>query len=267
MNPVEIQNQQKIRALDGYRLLHRLFSEQCAVEPGEQITLRRDVSGESLQSPFDPGAGYSGHKGKGYQAQITKTCEPENAVQIITHAAMESAAQSDADSPVRDTEELEARGLKPDTVAATFTKEQCARCDLRNICGVKRSKQGYALRCQRSRMATSKRRIAEKSQEFKNVYAARAGIEAADSELKRAHGLGRLRVRGHPAVECAVFIKIAACNIKRYMRARIEQARQCARAAKQACAAMGRQNAPTRAANRLTALVFRGSVIRLCFAA
>lgn len=329
----------KIRALDGYRLLHRLFSEQCAVEPGEQIILRSDVSGESLQSPFDPDAGYSGHKGKGYQAQITETCGPENAVQIITHAAVESAAASDAESPVRDTEELEARGLKPDTLladtaycggdndvalrdmgvaligpaagkepgantarigafettgnlrgitrcpagnepesgsydpdydtlTATFTKDQCARCDLRNICGVKRSKQGYALRCERSRMATSKRRIAEKSEEFKNAYAVRAGIEAANSELKRAHGLGRLRVRGRPAVDCSVFMKITACNIKRYMRARIEQARQCAKAAKQACeAAIGRQNAPARGPGRLVALLFRRSALRLRFAA
>lgn len=322
----------KIRTLDGYRLLHRLFSEQCSVEPGEQIILRSDVSGESLQSPFDPDAGYSGHKGKGYQAQITETCEPENAVQIITHAAIESAAASDAESPVRDTEELQARGLKPDTLladtaycggdndvalrdmgvaligpaagkepgantaqigafettnnlrdvtrcpagnqpessaydpdydtlTANFTKEQCAHCDLRNICGVKRSKHGYALRCERSRMATSKRRIAEKSEEFKKAYAARAGIEAANSELKRAHGLGRLRVRGRPAVECAVFMKIAACNIKRYMRARIEQERQRARGAKQtAAAAIGRQIAPASDAGRRSALVSRLSV-------
>jgi hypothetical protein len=329
----------KIRALDGYRLLHRLFSEQCRVEPGERITLRSGVSGESLQSPFDPDAGYSGHKGKGYQVQITETCGPENDVQIITHAAVESAAQSDAESPVRDTEELEARGLKPDTLladtaycggendvalrdmgvdligpaagkepgantaeigtfettnnlrgitrcpagnepessaydpdydtlTATFTKEQCARCDLRNICGVKRNKRGYALHCQRSRMATSKRRIAEKSEAFKTAYAARAGIEAANSELKRAHGLGRLRVRGRPAVECAVFMKIAACNIKRYMRARIEQARQRATGAKQAgAAAFGLQNAPARIPGRLAALVFRRSAFCLRFAA
>ena len=329
----------KARALDGYRLLSRLFSEQCAVEPGERITLRSDVSGESLQSPFDPDAGYSGHKGKGYQAQITETCEPENAVQIITHAAVESAAASDAESPVRDTEELEARGLKPgalladtaycggdndvalrdmgvaligpaagkapganaaqigafettndlrgitrcpagnepessaydpdyDTLTAAFTKEQCARCDLRNICGVKRRKQGYALHCKRSRMATSKRRIAEKSEEFKNAYAARAGIEAANSELKRAHGLGRLRVRGRPAVECAVFMKIAACNIKRFMRARIEQARQRATGANQAAApAFESQNAPARVPGRLIALALRRSAVCQAFAA
>jgi hypothetical protein len=329
----------KIRALDGYRLLRRLFSEQCSVEPGEQITLRSDVSGESLQSPFDPDAGYSGHKGKGYQAQLTETCEPENAVQIITHAAVESAAASDAESPVRDTEELHARGIKPDTlladtaycggdndvalrdmgvaligpaagkdpgadaaqigvfettnnlrsvtrcpagnqpensaydpdydtITAIFTNEQCARCDLRNICGVKRRKQGYALCCERSRMATSKRRIAEKSEEFKKAYAARAGIEAANSELKRAHGLGRLRVRGRPAVECAVFMKIAACNIKRYMKVRIEQVRQCAIDAKRAAAtAISRQNAPASDAGRRSALVFRLSALSLGLAA
>jgi hypothetical protein len=208
-----------IRDLDGYRLLHRLFSEQCAVEPGEQITLRRDVSGESLQSPFDPGAGYSGHKGKGYQAQITETCEPENAVQIITHAAVESAAQCDAESPVRDTEELEARGLKPDTLLA-----DTAYCGGDNDVAL-RGDMGVAL------------------------IGPAAGKDPG----------------ANTAVECAVFMKIAACNIKRYMRARIEQARQCARAAQQACVAgFVRQNAPARVAGRLTALVLRG--LALCSA-
>ena len=38
-------------------------------------------------------------------------------------------------------------------------------------------------------------------------------------ELKRAHGLGRLRVRGGLAVRLAVFLKTTACNVKRMVRA------------------------------------------------
>jgi len=64
-------------------------------------------------------------------------------------------------------------------------------------------------------MATALRREHEKTEAFKKTYAMRAGIEGTNSELKRAHGMGRLRVRGQPAVEFAVFMKVLACNVKR----------------------------------------------------
>lgn len=288
----------KIRALDGYRILERLFSEQCEVEAGDRIIVRDNVAADSLQSPFDEGAGYSGHKGKGYQAQIVETCDPANDTQIITHVAVESAAESDAGALVPAVEALDERGLKPeemiadtaycggendvalrdegvtltgpaagkeparasglagfetggdlksvlscpaghaplrvkytkkkDTVVAVFDKETCCTCELRAGCGVKRHKKGYTLTYARSRMATAIRRELEKTETYKKTYALRAGIEAANSELKRAHGMGRLRVRGQPAVEFAVFMKITACNVKRYMKARIERLRNTA---------------------------------------
>ena len=41
------------------------------------------------------------------------------------------------------------------------------------------------------------------------------------SELKRAHGLGRLRVRGGRRVRLAVYLKALACNFKRMVHARL----------------------------------------------
>jgi hypothetical protein len=292
----------KIRALDGYRILGRLFSEQCEVESGEKITVRDAVSCGSLQSPHDEGAGYSSHKGKGYQAQLVETCDPANGTQIVTLVAVESAAASDADAILPAVQALEERGLKPeemiadtaycggentvalldagvaltgpvagkkaahpdpvaafettpdltsvvrcprgvepvrvkhtkrgDTVVAVFDKETCRNCDMRGECGAKRHKKNYVLAFTRSRLATAVRREAEKTEAFEKTYAIRAGIEATNSELKRAHGMGRLRVRGAPAVEFAVFMKIIACNVKRYMKARIERLRKAAGAEK-----------------------------------
>ena len=54
---------------------------------------------------------------------------------------------------------------------------------------------------------------------WKDRYKIRAGIEATHSELKRAHGIGRLRVRRMAKVCFAVACKIIACNIKRWARA------------------------------------------------
>lgn len=305
----------KIRALDGYRLLTRLFSEQCEVEAGDKITVRDDVSCDSLQSPFDEGAGYSAHKGKGYQAQIVETCDAANDAQIITHVAVESAAASDADAIIPAVSALAERGLKPeemiadtaycggendvalrdmgvtltgpaagkeparpdpiaafettpdlksvarcprgvepvrvkhtkknDTVVAVFDKETCRACDMRGKCGAKRHKKRCVLTYSRSRMATALRREREKTEAFKKTYAIRAGIEGTNSELKRAHGMGWLRVRGQPAVEFAVFMKIIACNVKRYIKARIERLRRTAGDGKQAQTALfGVENTP-----------------------
>jgi hypothetical protein len=305
----------KVRVLDGYRLLKRLFSEQCEVEAGDIITVRGEVACGSLQSPFDEGAGYSGHKGKGYQVQLIETCDPANDAQIITNVAVESADKSDADAIVPAIEALEERGLKPDeiiadtaycggendvalrdmgvaltgpaagreparpdpiaafettpdlksvvrcprgveplrvkhtkhddTVVAVFDKETCRACDLRGVCGAKRHKKNYVLTFTRSQLATALRREREKTEAFKKTYATRAGIEALNSELKRAHGMGRLRVRGAPAVEFAVFMKTIACNVKRYMKARNERLRKTAGGEKHLSdAARALENAP-----------------------
>ena len=50
-------------------------------------------------------------------------------------------------------------------------------------------------------------------------YKIRSGIEATNSELKRSHGLGKLRVRRAAKVCFAVACKVIACNIKRWARA------------------------------------------------
>jgi hypothetical protein len=56
----------------------------------------------------------------------------------------------------------------------------------------------------------------QKTIEWKDEYKIRSGVEATMSELKRAHGLGKLRVRGLARVHFAVVCKVIACNIKRW---------------------------------------------------
>ena len=47
------------------------------------------------------------------------------------------------------------------------------------------------------------------------------GDRGYDSEMKRRHGLGRLRVRGGERVRLAVYLKALACNVKRMVGARL----------------------------------------------
>ena len=61
----------------------------------------------------------------------------------------------------------------------------------------------------------------QQTTEWKDRYKIRAGIEATNSELKRAHSIGRLRVRRLVKVCFVVACKVIACNIKRWTKAQI----------------------------------------------
>lgn len=67
------------------------------------------------------------------------------------------------------------------------------------------------------------KRLREQAQaSWRRRYNIRCGIEATNSELKRKHGLGRLRVRRAPPVHIAVATKLIGCNAKRWIRATTE---------------------------------------------
>jgi hypothetical protein len=59
----------------------------------------------------------------------------------------------------------------------------------------------------------------QQTPEWKARYKIRSGIEATNSELKRSHGIGKLRVRRAVKVCFAVACKVIACNIKRWAKA------------------------------------------------
>ena len=60
---------------------------------------------------------------------------------------------------------------------------------------------------------------AQHTREWKDRYSIRTGIEGTNSELKRAHGMMRIRLRRLAKVCFSVACKITACNIKRWARA------------------------------------------------
>lgn len=106
-------------AMTSYQLLVRLFNEQCVVQGADgaaAVTVKpnKDVPSDSLQNPSDPDAGYSGHKGKGYQAQIMETYSPDkNQPDLITHVAVEPAHQSDSQALLPAIEDAAQRDLAP----------------------------------------------------------------------------------------------------------------------------------------------------------
>jgi hypothetical protein len=96
-----------------------------------------------------------------------------------------------------------------------MSESVCGSCDFRNQCPVKKTCDGYQLDHTAKDRRIAARRKEQDTEVFKERYQVRSGIEATNSGLKRKTGLGRLRIRGRPAVFHAIYMKIAGWNILR----------------------------------------------------
>jgi hypothetical protein len=271
---------------DTYKALERIFYEQCEVHE-DTVIVKKKTGGDVMQNPSDADATYDGHKGPGYQVQISETCAPDNEVQLITCAIPETACRHDSDSVEAVLEDLESKSLLPAQILADthyssdenvqlaaehgvelvgpvggcstrddgdlsiddfnideeteeviccpagykpqssehnsvtgktktiMSESTCGQCEFRKQCPVKKTCYGYQLDHTAKDRRLAGRRREEQTEVFRERYKIRGGIEGTNSGLKRKTGLGRLRVRGRPAVFNAIFFKIAGWNILR----------------------------------------------------
>ena len=312
-----------VEKLSSYGLLKRLLDEQCVIvkkppapspddadanDPPAPVVVKaaKDVKSDSLQTPHDTSATYSGRKGKGQEVQVAETCGNGEKPEMITYAEQTRSCDSDEKATVPAVESLAERNIRPEElltdtnygstenaiecekggtelvapvpgpkvdeakegeitkadfdidpkgekkarcpagceavsekrdpetgkVRAVFDGAACEGCPHRDRCPAKPLRDGRrVLRTTVRDAVLVKRRRYEKTEEFKKRYAQRAGIEATNSELKRAHGLGRLRIRGFLRVRLTVYLKALACNIKRMVKHLAKRARKAGNAA------------------------------------
>jgi len=282
-----------ISAWKRYGLLVTMFEQQCELVE-DRVELKKSAGGHALQNTSDPDATFCGHKGAGYQVQLSETCDEENEVNLIVSAQVETAAESDADavekvladeaqrdclpeelladagyggdknyqraqaegidlvSPVPGGAKYDAEKIGFDKFAVTETESGlqvtscpaghapkqskynastdhmsitmdaavCRACPLQERCParLKTGKRGgvaakvyFEMREYRAGV----RRAAEQGESFRRRYRSRAGIEGTNGSLKRRLGLGRLRVRGRPAVSSVLLLKLAGWNLLR----------------------------------------------------
>lgn len=297
-----------VATMPEYGLLLRLYEDQCVppeVASPERIELEKAPPSSSLQSPSDPDVTY-GHKGKGYEVQLSETCNEDNPFQVVTAVSVNGANESDQNHAIALLEEtkktcgstpeishadcgygsgeniLAAReigtelltpigtkasatylpiskftfdasadevtkcpaGHSPTThtpsrnslkVLAWFPAATCGSCPLADQCPTEKRRDFRVLAFGDTDIATSLRRIEQDTPEWKEMHKARSGIEATNSELKRGHGLRKLRVRTKPRVSLSVRLKVLALNVKRYVRHLVKQA-LAAKAPTETCA-------------------------------
>jgi hypothetical protein len=131
----------QITAMSSYQLLVRLLKEQCWVEQDPESQVQRvsikpnkEVPSDSLQNPSDPEASYDGHKGQGYQMQVSETYsekqEENKTLSLITEVIVEPAHKSDTDALIPLIEATQKRGLGPEKAlvdAAYGSDENCEK--------------------------------------------------------------------------------------------------------------------------------------------
>lgn len=141
----QFRTSEQVAAMSSYQLLTRLLKEQCTCEHDPTTTTRvsvkvnKDVPSDSLQNPSDPDASYDGHKGKGYQVQVSETysaVKEENTLSLITEVRVEPAHKSDAHALIPLIEAASRRDLGPDEVLADSLYGSDDNCEKAKALGV-----------------------------------------------------------------------------------------------------------------------------------
>ena len=291
--------EEKIANMSSFKLLLRVFEEHCRVEE-ETVTIKpsQEVSSDSVQNPSDPDAGYSGHKGQGYQTQLMETYTTQSEVtsskepkqdsfekpelNLITYVETESADKHDSNALQPAIEHLKEQSIKcedtlgdtlygseenvemakdsginhiapipgktpesglnlfelnpetyeivacpigkePDkirhnkksTITAIWNFAKCDNCKFSEECPTKKSKQGRFIRYSKKSAKSALRRNYQESEEFKEKYRYRGGIEATKSRFIHMTGARRSRYRGLPKMKFSQTLKALAINVFR----------------------------------------------------
>ena len=116
---------EKMNGRPSFLALTRVFSEHCEVTVTEMAVVlpkASDENGQSarvMQNPSDLDAGYDGHKGPGYQVQISQAYDTgEEGAGIIVGCVPQSAAESDSASLEPVYEQQKRMGTLPEKLLA-----------------------------------------------------------------------------------------------------------------------------------------------------
>ena len=98
---------------------------------------------------------------------------------------------------------------------AAFLSRRCQDCPQSSVCPVKPGKKYHYLRYDAKGVRLARRRTDQQTEEFRDRYRWRAGVEGTMSQYDRLTGVKRLRVRGLKAVRFCATLKAVGVNLFR----------------------------------------------------
>ena len=251
---------EKMNGRPSFLALTRVFSEHCEVTVTEMAVVlpkASDENGQSarvMQNPSDLDAGYDGHKGPGYQVQISQAYDTgEEGAGIIVGCVPQSAAESDSASLEPVYEQQKRMGTLPETLLADTAYGSQAHVEMSVEIGVQlvspvggtvkkteaetqrvaAGPQAELTAEESKKAALNQRRVEQETQEWKQKYAKRSGVEGVHEALDRMTGIKKLNVRGIQAVAMAVFFKVTGWNISAAAKVALKRRKKAVKQASQ----------------------------------
>jgi len=108
--------------------------------------------------------------------------------------------------------------LRDETTQTTtihMSAADCPACPFREQCPIEPGTPTCKVSYTDKQKRLEGRRREQETEEFRERYAKRSGLESTNSGIKRRLGLGQLRVRGRRAVNHAIYLKVAGWNLLR----------------------------------------------------
>ena len=212
-----------INGRSSFKLLRKVFEQQVEVLE-ECLLVKKKTGGDVIQNPSDPDATYDGHKGAGYQIQLSETCSDENEVQLIVGAIPETAVAYDGDALAPMLEQLQEQGWLPEELLADTAYGSDANMQLADAmkvdliaptCG--RAPQASADEMTLDDFAHHEETGAVEAcpQSHEPLRVTREEVVSTNSELKNRLEMDRLPVRGKGAVFRVMMNKVTGWNILR----------------------------------------------------
>jgi len=166
----------------------------------ENVQLAEE-KGVELVGPVPPGSGKS--KGGEYE-QLN-----------IDDFDVDEATEEVACCPAGHEPQSSEHNSETDKTKTVMPESACSQCEFFEQCPVEKIKGQYKVEHTAKQRRLAGRRREQDTEVFRERYKTRSGIEGTNSGLKRKTGLGRLRVRGSPAVFHAIYLKVVGWNILR----------------------------------------------------
>jgi len=189
-------------------------SDAHALLPAIESSKKQGLSPEELLADTSYGGDENGQKAKKLGVELISPTKSTKEKDGITLSDFDPNEKGDVISCPQGHMPVKTKKKKTRHTVA-FDSQHCSTCPVQETCPVQQGKKYHYLRYTEKEMRLAQRRAYEHTDEFKDRYRWRSGIEATMSEYDRRTGVKHLRVRGFKAVRFCATVKAVAVNIFR----------------------------------------------------
>jgi len=196
-----------------------------AVAPALEDVEQRNLLPEEMTADTSYGSQDNIAKAKEYQVKLVAPVPGKKPEHNLSSFSFDETTNEVNRCP-QDHQPKAIKHNKKGSISCVWDKELCQHCCFLAECRVTASKKGYLLRYTPQEADAAIRRQYEQSDEFKDKYRYRSGIEASIGRFIHQTGARRLRYRGLTRVDYAARLKALGINIFRTARYRVNQQNQ-----------------------------------------